>query len=182
MAGSVNKVILIGHLGRDPEVRHSQDGSKIVTLSVATSESWKDRFSGERREKTEWHRVVIFNPNLADIAERYLRKGAKAYLEGALQTRKWADQLGNEHYITEIVVGRFRGELALLDSRSGGGPSLSYDDTLEEKKYDPSSMSSMTASGERMSPEKDYASGEIATKSGVLWDRSAPDLDDEIPF
>ncbi len=172
MAGSVNKVILIGHLGRDPDVRHSQDGSKIVTLSVATSESWKDRFSGERRERTEWHRVVIFSPRLAELAARYLRKGAKAYLEGALQTRKWADQLGNEHYITEIVVGRFRGELALLDSR-GGVSSLSYDDTLTEKEYGPSAA--------RFSSEKSDGVNDTA-KSDSGWDRSAPNLDDEIPF
>ena len=170
MAGSVNKVILLGHLGRDPEVRHSQDGHKIVTLSVATSESWKDRFSGERRERTEWHRVVIFNPNLAAIAERYLRKGAKAYLEGALQTRKWADPLGNEHYITEIIVGRFRGELALLDSRGGSGGVPSLDDTLAEKEYAPSAA--------RFSSEN----GNSDAVTQIQWDRSAPDLDDEIPF
>ncbi|MBF0094299.1 MAG: single-stranded DNA-binding protein, partial [Alphaproteobacteria bacterium] len=128
MAG-VNKVILVGNLGKDPEVRHSQDGGKIVTFTLATSESWKDKGSGERKEKTEWHRVVIFNPNLADIAERYLRKGSKAYVEGSLQTRKWTDQGGAEKYTTEIVISRFKGELTLLDSRGGsdgGGPPPSY--------------------------------------------------------
>lgn len=121
MAGSINKVILIGNLGRDPEVRMAQDGMKIVQLSVATSESWKDKSSGERKEKTEWHRVVIFNERIADVAERYLKKGSKVYLEGALQTRKWMDQNTNtEKYTTEVVISRFRGELTLLDGRSSG--------------------------------------------------------------
>ena len=121
MAGSVNKVILLGNLGRDPEVRTSQDGSKIVNLNIATSESWKDRATGERKEKTEWHRVVIFNPNLADIAERYLKKGSSVYVEGTLQTRKWTDQSGQEKYSTEVVIGKFKGELTLLGGREGGG-------------------------------------------------------------
>ena len=129
MAGSVNKVILVGNLGRDPEVRSTQDGAKIVQLSLATSESWKDKATGERRERTEWHRVVIFNERLADVAEQYLRKGSKLYVEGQLQTRKWQDKEGLDRYTTEIVLGRFRGELTMLDSRSsegggaGGGPS-----------------------------------------------------------
>ncbi len=118
MAGSVNKVILVGNLGRDPEVRHTQDGSPIVNLSVATSESWKDRASGERRERTEWHRVVIFNENLGRIAEQYIKKGSKVYLEGQLQTRKWTDASGQDRYTTEVVLGRFRGELTMLDSRA----------------------------------------------------------------
>lgn len=121
MAGSVNKVIIIGNLGRDPEVRNSQSGDKIVNLNVATSENWKDRQTGERREKTEWHRVVIFNPNLADIAERFLKKGSTVYLEGQLQTRKWTDQSGAEKYTTEIVISRFKGELTLLGGRGDGG-------------------------------------------------------------
>ncbi|MEE8084207.1 MAG: single-stranded DNA-binding protein [Alphaproteobacteria bacterium] len=129
MAGSVNKVILVGNLGRDPEVRSTQDGAKIVQLSMATSESWKDKATGERRERTEWHRVVIFNEHLAKVAEDYLRKGSKIYVEGQLQTRKWQDKEGLDRYTTEIVLGRFRGELTMLDSRSsegggaGGGPS-----------------------------------------------------------
>ncbi len=118
MAGSVNKVILIGNLGRDPEVRHTQDGAKIVHLSLATSETWRDKNSGERRERTEWHRVVIFNDHLGDIAEQYLRKGSKVYIEGQLQTRKWTDQSGQEKYTTEIVMQRFRGELTMLESRA----------------------------------------------------------------
>jgi single-strand DNA-binding protein len=123
MAGSVNKVILVGNLGRDPEVRSTQDGAKIVQLSLATSESWNDRASGERRERTEWHRVVIFNERLAEVAEKYLHKGSKLYVEGQLQTRKWQDKEGLDRYTTEIVLGRFRGELTMLDSRSseGGG-------------------------------------------------------------
>src|SRR4051794_5270077 len=122
MAGSVNKVILVGNLGRDPEVRHTQSNQKIVHLAVATSERWKDRQSGEARERTEWHRVVIFDENLAEIAERYLRKGSPVYLEGTLQTRKWTDQGGQERYTTEVVVPRFRGELTLLGgTREGAG-------------------------------------------------------------
>jgi len=126
MAGSVNKVILVGNLGADPEVRHLSDGNPVVNLRVATSESWKDRSSGERRDRTEWHRVVIFNEHLAKVAENYLRKGAKVYLEGQLQTRKWTDQSGQERYTTEIVLQRFRGELQMLDSRGEGGGSGGY--------------------------------------------------------
>jgi single-strand DNA-binding protein len=116
MAGSVNKVILVGHLGKDPEVRNAQEGAKIVSFSIATSESWKDK-SGERKEKTEWHRVVIFNDRLVDVAEKYLKKGSKVYVEGQLQTRKWTDNTNVERYSTEIVLSTFRGELVLLDSR-----------------------------------------------------------------
>lgn len=121
MAGSVNKVILVGNLGRDPEVRSTQDGMKIVNFPVATSERWRDRNSGEQRERTEWHRVVIFNENLARIAEQYLRKGSSVYLEGQLQTRKWTDQSGQERYTTEVVLQRYRGELTLLGGRGEGG-------------------------------------------------------------
>lgn len=121
MAGSVNKVILVGNLGRDPEVRFSPEGGgKIVTLSVATSEVWKDKTSGERRDRTEWHRVVIFNEKLAEVSEKYLKKGSKVYLEGQLQTRKWTDQQGQEKYTTEVILGRFRGELTMLDTRGSG--------------------------------------------------------------
>ena len=120
MAGSVNKVILIGNLGRDPEVRTTQSGTKVANLSLATSDSWKDRNTGERRERTEWHRVVIFG-NLADIAERYLKKGSKVYVSGQLQTRKWQDQSGQDRYTTEVVLQGFNGELTMLDSRGGGG-------------------------------------------------------------
>ncbi|GHU05960.1 single-stranded DNA-binding protein [Alphaproteobacteria bacterium] len=162
MAGSVNKVILIGNLGRDPEVRHAQDGSKIVNLNVATSESWKDRASGERREKTEWHRVVIFNDRVSDIAERYLKKGSKVYIEGSLQTRKWTDQGGAEKYTTEVIIGRFRGELTLLDGRGGdGGASFS------DGGYSSGSSRPSAATGTQ--PQQQ------------AWD-AVSDLDDEIPF
>jgi single-strand DNA-binding protein len=160
MAGSVNKVILVGNLGKDPEVRSTQDGSKVVNLSVATSESWNDRNSGERKERTEWHRVVIFNDKLGEVAEKYLRKGAKVYLEGALQTRKWTDQSGNEKYSTEVVIGRFRGDLTMLDSRSeGGGGEGGYRAATPRPARSP------------------------APAEGPSWDSGKPgDLDDEIPF
>lgn len=121
MAGSVNKVILVGNLGKDPEVRMTQDGVKIVNLAIATSEQWRDRDTQERKERTEWHRVVIFNEKLADVADKYLRKGAKVYLEGQLQTRKWTDQNGQERYTTEVVIPRFRGEMTMLDSTRSQG-------------------------------------------------------------
>ncbi len=121
MAGSVNKVILVGNLGRDPEVKSMQDGRSLVNMSLATSETWRDKQSGERKERTEWHRVVIFNDKLAEVAQKYLKKGAKVYLEGQLTTRKWTDQSGQERYTTEVVVPRFGGQLTMLDGRSGGG-------------------------------------------------------------
>ena len=123
MAGSVNKVILVGNLGRDPEVRRLTSGDPVVNLSLATSESWRDKASGERKERTEWHRVVIFNENLAKVAEQYLKKGAKVYIEGQLQTRKYTDKDGAEKYTTEVVLQRFRGELTMLDGRGGEGAS-----------------------------------------------------------
>jgi single-strand DNA-binding protein len=162
MAGSVNKVILVGNLGRDPEVRHTQDGSKIVHLSVATSENWKDRGSGERKERTEWHRVVIFNDRVGEIAERYLRKGSKVYLEGALQTRKWTGQDGQERYTTEVVLGRFRGELTLLDARGEGAGGYGGG----EPAYEPLSTGPGAGGGRgRTDPTG-----------------PPPDFDDEIPF
>ena len=161
MAG-VNKVILIGNLGRDPEVRHSQEGGKIVTLNIATSESWKDKSSGERKEKTEWHRVVIFNDRIADVAERYLKKGGKVYIEGSLQTRKWTDQAGVERYSTEVVIGRFKGELTLLEGKNDSGSGAGYDPP-------PAS-------------ETDYGrTGSKAPAAGNAWTPPA-DLDDDIPF
>ena len=160
MAGSVNKVILVGNLGRDPEVRYSKDGNKIVNMSLATSESWTDRSSGERREKTEWHRVVIFNDRLGEIAEKYLNKGSKVYLEGQLQTRKWTGNDGQERYSTEVVINRFRGELTMLDSRSSSA--------LE----DGSSVQGSEIGGSEESMKAN--SDEIKTVSDQL--------DDEIPF
>lgn len=121
MAGSVNKVILVGNLGRDPEVRTFQNGGRVANLNLATSDTWKDRNTGERREKTEWHRVVILNENLVGIAERFLKKGSKVYIEGQLETRKWTDQGGQERYTTEVVVKNFRGDLTLLDGKGEGG-------------------------------------------------------------
>jgi single-strand DNA-binding protein len=159
MAGSVNKVVLIGNLGREPEVRRTQNGDPIVHISVATSESWKDKTSGERREKTEWHRVVIFNERLGDVAQRFLKKGSKVYLEGALQTRKWTDQSGQEKYTTEIVLQRFRGELVLLDSRGAGGGE-SYEDRGSADEGRPVEAGAPAPAG--------------GGRSG--------DLDDEIPF
>ncbi len=156
MAGSVNKVILIGNLGRDPEVRQTQDGRPIVNFTLATNESWKDRQTGERRERTEWHRVVIFGEGLADIAQRYLRKGSKVYLEGQLQTRKWTDQSGQERYTTEVVLSGFRAALTMLDSRADGGGG---------------------GGGGR-----DYGGGEPAAAPPAAAESAASDLDDDIPF
>ncbi|HWB49272.1 MAG TPA: single-stranded DNA-binding protein, partial [Stellaceae bacterium] len=119
MAGSINKVILVGNLGRDPEIRSTNEGMRIANLALATSETWRDRNSGERKERTEWHRVVIFNERLVEVAEKYLRKGSKIYVEGALQTRKWTDNQGQERYSTEVVLQRFRGELTMLDGAGG---------------------------------------------------------------
>tara|TARA_Y100001970_G_C13986742_1_gene726082 strand:+ start:58 stop:513 length:456 start_codon:yes stop_codon:yes gene_type:complete len=135
MAGSVNKVILVGNLGRDPEVRSMQNGGELVNLSIATSEQWRDRSSNEKKEKTEWHRVVIFNENLVRVAKDFLQKGKKVYIEGQLQTRKWQDQNGNDRYSTEVVLGKFRGELQILDSRnsiSDGQPSISEDSSMQQ--------------------------------------------------
>jgi single-strand DNA-binding protein len=123
MAGSVNKVILVGNLGKDPEVRHTQDGKAIVNITIATSESWRDKSSGERKEKTEWHRVVIFNEGIAKVAEQYLKKGSSVYIEGALQTRKWTDKDGVEKYTTEIVLQNYNSTLTMLGSKPGGGDS-----------------------------------------------------------
>ena len=133
MAGSVNKVILIGNLGADPEARSLNNGGEVVNLRVATSESWSDKQSGQRQERTEWHNVVIFNENLGRVAKSYLKKGSKVYLEGQIQTRKWQDQSGNDRYTTEIVLQKFRGELVLLDAREGGGGGgggRSYEDDM----------------------------------------------------
>ena len=161
MARGVNKVILVGNLGRDPEVRAMQSGDKVCNLSVATSERWKDRNSGEMQEKTEWHRVVVFDQKLADVAEKYLRKGSKVFLEGQLQTRKWTDQSGVEKYTTEVVLQRFRGELVMLDSRGsseGGGYDSGPSDYGNQQP-------AMAASG-----------------GGGGGGRMSDDLDDEIPF
>ncbi len=164
MAGSVNKVILVGNLGADPEIRSLNSGDRVANLRVATSETWRDRSSGERKEKTEWHRVVIFNDNLVKVAENYLRKGSKVYIEGALQTRKWTDQSGQEKFSTEVVLQKFRGELTMLDGRGGeeGGRDSDY-------------------GGGGYSSGGGFSSGPRNQGSGPREDFSA-DLDDEIPF
>jgi single-strand DNA-binding protein len=174
MAGSVNKVILVGNLGKDPEVRSTQDGSKIVNLTLATSETWNDRASGERKEKTEWHRVVIFNDRTADVAERFLKKGAKIYVEGSLQTRKWTDQSGQERYTTEVVIGRFNGQLTMLDTKGGGeGGGMGDSGGYRERTPAPRAAASAGAGGGR------GGSG----GSSPSWDApKGGDLDDEIPF
>jgi single-strand DNA-binding protein len=177
MAGSVNKVILVGNLGKDPEVRSTQDGSKIVNLTLATSETWNDRGSGERKERTEWHRVVIFNDRVADVAERFLKKGAKIYIEGALQTRKWTDQQGQERYTTEVVIGRFNGQLTMLDGRSGGGEG-GYGGAPEGGSIGGGGY----AARERPSAGTTRPQGGAA-RGGPSWDApKGGDLDDEIPF
>lgn len=181
MAGSVNKVILVGNLGKDPEVRSTQDGSKIVNLTLATSETWNDRTSGERKEKTEWHKVVIFNDRTADVAEKYLKKGAKVYIEGSLQTRKWTDQGGQERYTTEVVIGRFNGALTMLDTRAGGSEGGGgYGGGASEggggSSYTPR---------ERAPAAARPASGGTRSggSGGPSWDTpKGGDLDDEIPF
>jgi single-strand DNA-binding protein len=160
MAGSVNKVILVGNLGADPEVRRMQDGRPIVNLRVATSENWRDKATGERREKTEWHRVVIFNENLAKIAEQYLKKGSKVYLEGSLQTRKWTDQQNVERYSTEIVLQGFNATLTMLDRAGGGGGDFASD------------SSEFGSSGPAPRARQPATAGAGGKR----------DLDDEIPF
>lgn len=134
MAGSVNKVILVGNLGRDPEIRSTQDGTRVANLSVATSDTWRDRNTGERKERTEWHRVAIFNDRLVEIVEKYLKKGSKVFIEGALQTRKWTDNSGQERYTTEVVLQKFRGELTMLDGARGGEGGFSSDAPMEESQ------------------------------------------------
>ncbi|RJF87312.1 single-stranded DNA-binding protein [Oleomonas cavernae] len=174
MAGSVNKVILVGNLGRDPESRTLQDGNPVVNLSVATSDTWKDKMSGERKERTEWHRVVIFNENLAKIAQNYLRKGSKVYIEGSLQTRKWTDQSGAEKFSTEVVLQRFRGELTLLDGKGEGGGFGSGDDDS-----DPGYGG---GGGGRSSGGFGGGSGRSGGGGGRGGPGGGPGLDDEIPF
>lgn len=173
MAGSVNKVILVGNLGRDPETRNMPSGGKVVSFSVATSETWNDRVSGERKEKTQWHRVAIFNERLGEIAEKYLRKGSKVYIEGQLESRKYTDKDGQEREITEVVLGRFKGELTLLDSRGGGGAPEAGDGSYER-----------SSGGARSG----FGGGDRGGGSRQGWDRPSrgggggSDLDDEIPF
>ncbi len=162
MAGSVNKVILVGNLGRDPEIRTLNSGDRVANLRIATSETWRDKGSGERKEKTEWHSVVIFNDNLVKVAENYLRKGSTVYIEGSLQTRKWTDQQGVEKYSTEVVLQKFRGELTMLGGRGEGGGA---------------SSSSSYGGGDDYG--SGFSSGPAAKPSGP---KESFDMDDEIPF
>jgi single-strand DNA-binding protein len=165
MAGSVNKVIIIGNLGKDPEVRSFQNGGRVCNFSVATSENWKDKATGERKEKTEWHKVEIFNDRLVDIAEKYLKKGAKVYIEGQLETRKWTDKEGQEKYTTSVVLKQFRGELTMLDGKSSGG---SFNDNAPEELDSGMGNSGSARGGQRAA---------IGGGGG-----GASELDDEIPF
>ena len=167
MAGSVNKVILVGNLGADPEIKRTQDGRPIANLRIATSESWRDRATGERKEKTEWHRVVIFNEGLCKVAEQYLRKGAKVYIEGQLQTRKWTDQSGAERYSTEVVLQNFNSNLTMLDGRSGGGGGGGYGDDNSGGDFGSSSPS---GGGGARRPMPASSGG------------GRSDMDDDIPF
>ena len=179
MAGSVNKVILVGNLGRDPEVRRLGSGEPVVNLRIATSETWRDKQSGEKKERTEWHSVVIFNENLAKVAEQYLKKGSKIYIEGQLQTRKWQDQSGVEKYTTEIVLQRYRGELTILDSRGQGG-SDEYGEGGGGMVEERSSGSSFGRSG----PASGGGGGsrQPAMAGGGGGRSSSSHLDDDIPF
>jgi single-strand DNA-binding protein len=168
MAGSINKVILVGNLGKDPEVRRTQDGRPIVNFSVATSETWRDKATGERREKTEWHRVVIFNEGLCRVAEQYLKKGSKVYLEGQLQTRKWQDQSGQEKYTTEVVLQGFNSQLALLDRAGGAGASASG--------------ASDFSSGDEGHGEFGSSGPALRQPAMAAASRGNGDMNDEIPF
>jgi len=181
MAGSVNKVILVGNLGRDPEIRRTQDGRPIANLRIATSENWRDKNSGERREKTEWHSVVIFNENLCKVVEQYLKKGAKVYIEGALQTRKWQDQQGQERYSTEVVLQGFNGTLTMLDGRAGGAGMSDN----SQSDYGGSDDFGGGGGGGYSEPRRQVGrSGGGSSSSGSAGGGKAFDkqLDDEIPF
>ncbi len=187
MAGSVNKVILIGNLGRDPEVRTFQNGGRVCNLRIATSETWRDKASGERKERTEWHSVVIFNENLLRVAEQYLRKGSKVYIEGQIETRKATDQNGGERYFTEIVLRPFRGELTILDSRGSGAEGASGDDYSAGSSdfgsgggYGGGSGGGRSFGGERRPAPASGAGG--GKFGGGSAGGSGGDLDDEIPF
>ncbi|WP_043339716.1 single-stranded DNA-binding protein [Belnapia moabensis] len=177
MAGSVNKVILVGNLGRDPEVRNMQSGDRVVSFSIATSESWADRASGERKERTQWHRIAIFNQKLGEIAEKYLKKGSKVYLEGQLESRKYTDKDGNEREVTEVVLSRFRGELTLLDGRGGAGGEMGE-----------SGGGGYGGGGRSSGGGYERSSGGGSSRGGGGgggWDKpkgGASDLDDDIPF
>ena len=177
MAGSVNKVILVGNLGADPEVKRLTSGDMIVNLSVATTESWRDKQTGERKDKTEWHRVVIFNEQLAKVAEQYLKKGASVYLEGAIQTRKWQDQSGQDKYSTEVVLQKYRGELTMLGSKNSGGDSGGY----ESEPRQMGNSGGGRSQGGNQGGGNNYGSGG-GNSGGGAPKGGYGDLDDEIPF
>jgi single-strand DNA-binding protein len=172
MAGSVNKVILVGNLGADPEIRRLNSGEPVVSFRMATTETWRDKNSGDRKERTEWHSVVIFNDNLAKVAEQYLKKGMKVYVEGQLQTRKWQDQSGQDRYTTEVVLQKFRGELQMLDARGQGGEGgqVGYGGGGRSSDFGQSG------------PNDDYGRGGGANRGGGGGGGGSRDLDDEIPF
>ena len=172
MAGSVNKVILIGNLGADPEVRHTQDGRSICNLRLATTDTWRDKQSGERREKTEWHSVVVFNEQLGKIAQQYLKKGAKVYIEGQLQTRKWQDNSGNDRYTTEVVLQNYNGQLTMLEGRSGGASGFNDGGHAD---FDTGS-----SEGSRSGGFKSSSAGK--SRESLAPKSFEKDLDDEIPF
>jgi single-strand DNA-binding protein len=180
MAGSVNKVIIVGNLGRDPEVRSFPNGGKVVNLRIATSENWRDKNTGERKERTEWHSVAIFNENLAKIAEQYLRKGSTVYIEGQLETRKWQDNTGADRYTTEVVLRQYRGELTLLGGRGegGGGGGAGMDDRGGYDDYQGGGASSGGGSSSRSGGGGGYGGG----SGGASGGGGRSDLDDEIPF
>lgn len=179
MAGSVNKVILVGNLGRDPETRRLGSGDPVVSLRIATSENWKDKATGERKEKTEWHSVVIFNENLCRIAEQYLRKGSKVYVEGQLQTRKWQDQSGQEKYTTEVVLSRFRGDLTLLDGRAGGSGASEFGEDTGGGQVSRGGDFGRSGPMERKPAMAGGGGGGERSGGGGGY---AKDLDDDIPF
>lgn len=175
MAGSVNKVILIGNLGRDPEIRSLNNGDRVANLRLATSENWRDKATGERRERTEWHSIVIFNENLVRVVEQYTRKGSKLYVEGELQTRKWQDQSGQDRYTTEIVLQRFRGNLTLLDGRNDGGSHGGGHDGHM-------SQSGMNQSAPQSAPPQSSRMGGTDRQGAAQTAPFADDLDDDVPF
>lgn len=178
MAGSVNKVILVGNLGKDPEVRFNQDGGKFANFTLATNESWKDKNTGERRDRTEWHRIAVFNEKLVEVAEKYLRKGSKVYIEGQLQTRKWTDQQGQERYTTEIVLQRFRGEMTMLDNR---GSSEDYG-VSSGSDYDSGSQSSPDSYGGTGNANANSSGFGGGNASGSGFGGGSAPLNDDVPF
>jgi single-strand DNA-binding protein len=187
MAGSVNKVILVGNVGKDPEIRRTQDGRPIANLSLATSESWRDKATGEKKEKTEWHRVVIFSEPLCKVVEQYVKKGSKLYIEGALQTRKWTDKDGAEKYSTEVVLQGFNSSLTMLDGAAGGGRGASGSMGMQESggEYDSGGFGSSGGSGGGYSePKRGPAKGGASSNGGSGGAKGGFDkaLDDEIPF